>query len=82
MHLHLLMLLYVHKWVQVLGDRSEFHFSAMSLFSVKVALKEKKKKDFLDGCFQLGVDVNVPLGIFQFDCCQMESVFSAAARNH
>lgn len=49
------------------------------LFSVK---QLTEKKHLVDDCFLLKVYVNVPLGIFQFDYCQMESVFSAAARNH
>lgn len=61
-----------------------FFFPAFPvLFSVKqLTEKERKKKHLADGCFLLEADVNVPLGIFEFEFCQVESVFSAAARNH
>lgn len=60
-----------------------FTFSVLLLlFPLFPVKKLTEKKYVVDGCFLLKVYVNVPLGIFHFDYCQMESVFSAAARNH
>lgn len=55
-------------------------FSCYFLYFLSSGLQ--RKKYVVDGCSLLKVYVNVPLGVFQFDYCQMESVFSAAARNH
>lgn len=62
------------------------HFTFFSflllLFSLFPVKQLAEKKYVVDGCSLLKVYVNVPLGIFQLDSCQMESFFSAAARNY
>lgn len=65
------------------AERRVSFFSLLLLLFPLFPVKQlAEKKSVVDGCFLLKVYVNVPLGIFQFDYCQMESVFSAAARNH
>ena len=60
-----------------------FTFSSLLLLFPFVFVKQLTEKQYaVDGSFLLKVYVNVPLGIVQFASCQMESVFSAAARNH